>query len=470
MFSFIRAYFKKADFWPEVAIAFGIFCTLRLLSWAVSPFPLCESLVGVSLVALVTTLFLVKKEYGYIAVFGELILGGSGHLFDVFGLSLRTVLLFVSILFMLFQKEYTQWTQVQRRTQYLVGALIVWVGVASIFGLVHGHGVQAVYQDALPFAYLVFIPTLISWWRDARLRQLALRILVAALIGHTLFSLLTLGLFSSHIVRIQDPWYKWIRDVLMGKVTDMTNGFFRVVLPDHLLVVPALVGVSVATVTKKIKTSAGLLATISLLIILAINFSRTYYIALVCALIAVWATTHIKRSLLVTISMYVLAAGLFLVLNLAASHGQSTGLELVSARFGGIVRPHTEESAYTRKALLTPITEKIIAHPVLGNGFGETVTIQTNDQAPLTTRQFDWGWLELLTETGLVGVIIIGVIYSTLARQYIRERNTHVPFARIGLGVVLFLTISTIFMPAMFHVYGILLLGVCIAYQEAKRI
>ncbi len=470
MFSFLKAYSKKADFWPEVLVALGIFCTLRALSFALVPLPLFESLVGVSLVALATNLFLIKKEYGYIVVFGELILGGSGHLFDIFGLSLRTILLLVALLFFFFQKEYRGWANVSKKMQYALGALALWVAVAGSIGLAHGHGLRAVYQDALPFAYLLFIPTLISWWQNARLRQLATRLFIASLIGHTIFSLLALTLFSNHTVLIQDPWYKWIRDVLLGKVTDMGNGFFRVVLPEHLLLVPAIIGTTAAAVYKKIKPWIAFTIAISLLTILAVNFSRTYYLALVFSMFVVWSKKYVKRSIVVTGGTYAIAALLFVVINIVVSHGQSTGLELVSARFGGIVHPSTEESAYTRHALLAPITKKIIAHPVIGNGLGETVTIQTSDNTTLTTRQFDWGWLELLAETGLVGVAIIGVVYITLIGHTVRKRNTHVPYARIGLGTLMFLTMSTIFMPATFHVYGVLLLCLCIAYTEAERI
>jgi hypothetical protein len=471
MFSSLRALAKKGDIWPEVLLAFGIFVSLRILSWGISPFPLFESLIGLSLVALTTVLFLVKKEYGYMAVFGELILGGSGHVFEIFGLSLRTVLLVVALGHMLFTKELVAWKHVSQHTRYILGALFVWLGFASVFGMMNGHGVRAVYQDVLPFLYLLFIPTFITWWHDARLKQLIGRVLVGALFGHALFSALALGLFSTGAALIHDPWYKWIRDVLMGKVTDMGNGFFRIVLPDHLLVVPAVLGVAIAWVKEKIKTVPAIGIGFLLLFILAVNFSRTYYIALFVSAITLWGIHHAKRSVIQTTKIVVGGFLMFILVNIVVSQGQSTGLELISSRFGGIIKPNTEESAYTRKALLTPIKEKIIDHPLIGNGFGETITIQTDaTTTALTTRQFDWGWFELVAEIGIFGVLIIATLFLHLKKVLYKKRNETAPFARAGLATLLFLGVSTLFMPALFHVYGILLLSVVIAYRETLRV
>ncbi len=464
--SFLRAFFARRDTIPEILLFLGIFGTVRIASWFLQPYPLFESLIGLSIVALTLLLFLRKPLYGVLFLIGELLLGGSGHLFEIFGISLRTLLLGTGLLFIFFTKSW--WpthTTLPSSIKKILLFLLLWVGVSATYGFLSGNSPRLIFGDTIPFFYLFFITPVITILQGAREKQLIRRILLATLIGHVLWTLGTEFAFATHLTELHGPYYKFIRDVLMGKVTDMGNGFFRLTLPEHLLIIPGALLVIAHIIQKKILNPKNIIILFSLLILLSANFSRSYYIAFFAALGVLFLLYPKIKTLLVVLGTIIGSAACFVLINLAASSGNSTGLPLVSSRFGGIITPQTETSAYTRSALLPPIHEKFIAHPVIGHGLGETFAFEDPvTKQTVTTAQFDWGWFEIMVELGLFGFFLIGSILVSLGKTFYQKISHTTAYGNIGILVSI--AVLTLFVPAVFHVYGMVLLTGLIAYRS----
>ena len=74
----------------------------------------------------------------------------------------------------------------------------------------------------------------------------------------------------------------------------------------------------------------------------------------------------------------------------------------------------TEEAAIgSRFQLLKPLLNKYLEKPIIGAGFGTTVTYTTEDPRSkqqnnglYTTYSFEWGYLDVLVKIGAVGLLV----------------------------------------------------------------
>src|SRR3989338_11661268 len=142
----------------------------------------------------------------------------------------------------------------------------------------------------------------------------------------------------------------------------------------------------------------------TLLIILSINLTRIYKLALAFGYLFLFSKQHWKRWFVYGVVSCLLFVVSFTSIHLVASRGQSLGWELFGLRLQSIVQPSIEESAFSRKLLLPKIVDKIKQQPILGTGLGDTVTVYSPVfKKEVTTPHFDWGYLEILTELGIIG-------------------------------------------------------------------
>jgi O-antigen ligase len=147
-----------------------------------------------------------------------------------------------------------------------------------------------------------------------------------------------------------------------------------------------------------------------------------------------------------------------------ASGGKSTGLELVGVRFGSILAPTAEISTYTRTALLDPIFMLIQQHPIVGSGLGATLTFYDPVRLQnIETGQFDWGYLELLAELGIFGLLsllaIVGMILYELIIKIESLSDYHDFYVGVLSGVIALL-VMTATSPVLFHVLGVFYLAI----------
>lgn len=446
------------------------FFSIRLLSFGLRQAPVAQGvLVAIALITAII-LFIKKPRWAWYLLLGELLFGGAGHFLELFGVSIRTLLL---VTFLTCWLTYS----LARKTgpadghnfQFLIPiALIFWATIGSLHALEYDRSGAAIIADLIPYAFFLLLLPALSWKPDEAQKKFLLRLAAAFLIGSALFSLITFILFSTGVEMIQDPYYKWFRDVAFGKITDMGSGFWRIVTPEHLLVAPMMIVIGswvMGSKTDKINKRASYTLLASGALILALNLSRTYFLALLVAFLVLKYKHHWKEWLKASLTSAALIFVLFTSIHLIASSG-NLGWDLLGLRFGSIARPALEESAFTRTVLLPPIWQLIKIHPIIGTGLGASITFtHPATGEAVTTRHFDWGYLELWAELGLVGILLFltllvraGIALVKKIKQGSRQASKHQDLYIGFLAVLAALAVMNITAPVLFHVLGVVVL------------
>lgn len=454
---------------PQTFLFLGIFFTIRLVSFFLAPFPLVLSLLGLSFLAFFTYTFFKNNNFALSLVLAEIFLGGSGILIEIFSLSLRTWLIGFFLIFSVIR-------QIQRkkidfvlpsRFYYILAAFVGVLLFAIVNGILQGNNPKNIFQDTFPYVFLALLPFFSSYFKEKENQQFFFRLTTAFIIGSAIFALFTFILFSSGFVVLQEPYYKWIRDVAGGKVTDLQSGFFRIVFPEHLLIPPLTLFLSSIFIQQKNIKKYILPLLLCCLLILVLNLSRGYLLAVAVGFFPLLYKQSWKRWL--TAGLIVSFGYIFLFCStyFIASQGRSLGLEVFGVRIKSLVMPYTEYSSNTRLLLLKPIKEKIAAHPIFGSGLGSTIPFPDPVTGEITQwPHYDWGYLELLAEFGGFGFIVYGIFlvasFGILLKAIKKEI---VPlFIGTGLlgGLVAFL-IMNITAPALFHFFGVFFITLTLA-------
>ena len=94
----------------------------------------------------------------------------------------------------------------------------------------------------------------------------------------------------------------------------------------------------------------------------------------------------------------------------------------------------------------------------MGNGVGDTVTAYIPmEKQTLTTAQFDWGYLEIIDEMGIIGLIIWIIFLGWILKN-----------GPLAASVIALLVIN-ITSPALFHVMGIIWFVFLLAHASLKQ-
>ena len=187
----------------------------------------------------------------------------------------------------------------------------------------------------------------------------------------------------------------------------------------------------------------------ALLAILSINITRIYLVALAVGILSLFSVKNWKRWLAYCVGAFIFFIMAFSLTHLAATKGKSLGWEYLGLRLQSIAMPQTEDSSLSRLLLLPKILEKIKLYPLLGSGLGDTVTVYSPIfKADITTPHFDWGYLEIVAEMGIVGLAVWILVIGYLILEIKQNRGL--------LASVVALLIINITSPALFHVLGIL--------------
>ena len=104
-------------------------------------------------------------------------------------------------------------------------------------------------------------------------------------------------------------------------------------------------------------------------------------------------------------------------------------------------------------------TSDTSAHPILGNGFGSTVTYQSKDPRTLaafpdgryTAMSFEWGYLDHALDMGILGVAALVAFLAVLMFTGLRRGGDAAALA-LGLGALAIVHITS---PYLNHPLGL---------------
>lgn len=456
---------KSIFFNRQTLFLFLTYFGIRILSFYLIGHIILQSILIFIVLMCFGALYYRNQEWAWYILLGELLLGGTGHFFEFLGLSLRTILFsaFITLWFIqTISNNKIEMFNFPKKIYTLLIIFGIFLFFSAVIGINNQHGLKPVIQDLIPYSFLILIFPLYHLFEKKENQEYLIRLLIVFVTGSAIFSLFTFILFSSGIVYLQSPYYKWFRDVIMGKITDMGNGFFRIVTPEHLLAVP-IVLLLASLLMRNEKHHKMWWLTLSLaLLILILDFSRIYLLAIGLGLLILKYKHNWINWLFINFSVLSIIIILFCGINTIASNGKTVGLDLFLGRVKSLTQPETEASSLTRMTLLPPILNMIKIHPIIGSGIGSKVIFNDPISKKLIkTSQFDWGYFEMWVELGLFGIIsflsLIFYIILHLIKKIKLTPDFHDFYIGLLAGVTALLTMN-LTSPVLFHSLGILYL------------
>ncbi len=281
-------------------------------------------------------------------------------------------------------------------------------------------------------------------------------------IGWMALKTLALFYFFSHDFGAwTQPVYLWVRKTGIGEITIITKtaSAYRVFFQSQIYQVLAAVGLMSGAVQRPGKnTSSDALKVLALLLaVIVISFSRSFWIGLMagCSLIAIDVLRRKTWSIIPRFALSGVGA-VFVVFALFSfplpdSYGNFLNLFFARAEVG-------ESAAQSRWDLLPAMNQKIMESPLIGHGFGATVTYQSKDPrivaktgGTYTTYAFEWGWNDFVLKFGLIGTLIyLWLLFSILKRLGPEERPWQI--------AIFVLAVVHVFTPYLNHPLGFLVL------------
>ncbi|MDP3965086.1 MAG: O-antigen ligase family protein [bacterium] len=457
-----------------------------LLSWLVWYQPGASTIVFWLIVATVVIFSWWKLELGLMLVLAELCIGSKGYLFSWtladLTISIRLAIFLTVVL--IWALKYFRPGKVEFRSSsffwWYIGFLAVYV-VGLGLGWLNSHPGKDIFLDANGYLYFGLIFPIYHVIRD----RAGIKRLVSVMLGATTaLGIKTLALLFAFAGQysVLPELYRWARDTRLDEITLITHNVYRVFSQAHIyaffvsiitLVIGTLLFRQLQKREERLLWGMFLISTLTVLI----SYSRTFWLSLGLTLLVILATfviryqfTAAKMSRLIGVLLLVAvleAAFVVLLVNLpnwlrSGGGGAVSLSSLVEERLGD-----TEQAGLqSRMKLLEPLASGIIHHPILGVGFGGTVSYQTDDPRIVaetgglyTTYSFEWGYLDIWYKLGFVGLALYILFLWRVAQKGLavvrdRERDISI-FALAWLMAFLGLVVIHMTTPYLNHPLGI---------------
>ncbi len=457
-----------------------------VLSWVGYNFDSVNQ-VAFGLVCLITLIASLKDlRYGLFIVLAELLIGSKGYLFwlELGGLkvSLRLAIFLILLavwLIKLFKNKDFPFFRSPLLKPFSV--LVFFILYGLLIGFIKENTFDNIFFDVNGYLFFglifIFFQVIKS---DSEINKI-IQILNAGLLTMVFHSLLLIYVFGHNFIYTMPSLYGWVRSFGLGEVTRITSNFFRVFSQSQIYGLLAFfIYLAFFFIAKKHEYSRrkniGLLSVLGLsIIIIIVSFSRSFWLGLaggiVFFLILVFRPYKLrlqiifKKSLLALCLVVVAVGIIFGIANFPfPKPGGTTSASLIMER--AIDDLTTEAGAASRWTLLPILKDKVLDSPIIGHGFGATVTYQTEDPRFLeshpdgqnTTFAFEWTYLDIWIKMGVFGLLaylyfiyrIFKLGWSTLKQS---NQDSALSFGLLsGLVALVFLNVTT---PYFNHPLGI---------------
>lgn len=443
---------------------FSLFIVADILSALAYYLPHLRNFIFVGLIFLALILILRHLEYGLALIFAELFVGSKGYLFSfsvgetLISIRIALFIIFFSIFFSKLLFKFFSHTPVyrsredHRNRQTVLNVTIVFL-VMILFGILNGlwrgYDFGSVFLDAngyffvfliFPVLYMVEELETRTWLKEKLsliLLSGALWLAIKTIILFVLFVHLQNASFLSQI-------YLWVRNTI-GEITPAGNGLYRIFIQSQLYIVLAYFLILNNYPKFVFKYSSIFLTAI------LISLSRSFWLGLLAAYSSQLIIYSFKKKWSNARQLFIKGllsvAGAIIILSII----YLPSLGGVGERTKNLIG---EPAVSSRLAQFKPLVTEILKSPILGHGFGKTVTYKTSDPRILqfspsgnyTTYAFELGYLDILLKVGLLGLAIyLFLIYKIW-------KNMRVTGFKLGLIALL---VINIFSPYLNHPLGI---------------
>lgn len=475
----------------------SVFCLIELLSYF-SLFNANLNLVVFTTLSLtVLLLSLYRLEYGLLAVFGELFIGSMGRMFTInlggFDLSIRmsfwliVMLVFVGKFIWSLKKsgKNSAYLKALRsfhfKYYFLIISAVFLIGLLT--ALISRNNPSLIFSDANAWLYyLLILPAIVVYSAkgEGKLEKLY-EIFKAAAFWLGLKTFWLLYVFT-HNLSFSPEVYVWLRKTLVGEMTATLSGWPRIFIQGQIFAALGLFFVFwknlIAKSASYWQRFVNILLAALFAGVLLISFSRSFWLALLITLfillIIVWRLFSFKKMFLSGLWLGVIFAISFGLLYLTSIFPYPRSGSFNADFAGRADIGNTKEAAISsRWSLLPVLIEEIKKAPLLGQGYGKTVTYISNDPRVLekdptgsyTTYAFEWGYLDTWLKIGFLGLGAYLLLIFSLLKQAWKINHQKPEIVILGLaGGLIFIAITNFFTPYLNHPLGIgiIIAGACL--------
>ncbi len=428
---------------------------------------------------------LYRFELGVYIALIEIFVGSLGSLFfgEIAGVNLSIRMILWIILLAVWIIKYLPRIKKAKifRSKYLyflipLFLLIAW-GLLS--GYLNNHTLSNIFFDFNGWLYFALILPFYEIFLTRRNSFLVLlQLFLASAIWLTIKTLALLFVFSHNLNGVMSVVYEWIRDTGVGEITRMPDTFTRIFFQSHIFVLLSfflLIFLLNKYLTNKKVSRKNLFLVLFILTsfqaVVLLSFSRSFWLGAFFGSLAllglVWWKYGLKRAFL-NLGIILLTGVLSLVLltlivkipilDSTAQFNTADSLKDRAKSFSG------EAAVSSRWALLPKLWGEIKEAPILGQGFGATITYHSSDPRVLeetingeyTTYAFEWGWLDIWLKLGLLGLIfylalLIKIIIDSWCSKSLKNSSLNA-FLITGLIII---SVINFFTPYLNHPLGI---------------
>lgn len=447
-----------------------------------------STIVYVLLAGVVFILSLKDLRYGIFIAMGELFIGSQGHYFDLeiggLVLSIR-IGIFVAVmtawLYHFFAKKLFKDTLTLLRNNKALVSLAVIAAWGIIFALVRGIAPKEIFLDFNAWLFfLYFFPflTMIVTRKDL---NHVWQIFTASIVAISVKSLFFLYIFSHQIPKMMKYLYHWGRDTRWGEFTLIQDGFFRIFSQSQIFVIIGafiLLGYLIFKGRLDYREKDNRYLSLILLFSTSttvLSLSRSFWLAFIVTAVALLGfalfvyrfnfrdivASFFRIALLGLISIIFIVGVINFPFPDPGNVGSGNAISERLALSGAAIS--------SRWSQLPNLTDEILKYPILGSGWGTSVTYQSQDPRILTvenpegwytTSAFEWGYLDILLKIGIVGILAyLAVIFNLYRQLWIfgkknKDRFSNALLTGLSLGLFSLLIIHG-FTPYLNHPLGI---------------
>src|SRR3989338_7883538 len=395
-----------------------------------------------------------RLEYGLLIILAELFISSKGYLFslDINGsiVSIRIALFLIIMAVWLARKIFSK----SKVSSFLGWYLFLFAsfGIGIVQALVLRNDYSNIFFDFNAFLYFAYLFPLVEILREKINWERLGKVAIAAVSWVTIKTFIVFYIFAHGMWPYTPMVYKWIRDTGVGEITRMDQGFYRIFFQGQIYELFALIIFLAIANSQRLRVKYHWLLGAGLAAAVILSFSRSFWVGGVAGLFALffllifvlkakWRSVSIFAAYLVAVFLagFIL---IFALMNIPPRKGKPASLfSLVSER------ATTQEAAgQSRMELLKPLWKGILKHPIIGSGFGATITynskdpriLQNNPTGEFTTFAFEWGYLDLWYKMGILGPLAyLGLIGSVLLALWrAMKEKTEIILAGISIKAI----------------------------------
>lgn len=445
--------------------------------------------------AAIAALFLGFRDLRLLLAFAvlEAVIGGHGWMFDAAfagsPLSIRMILFALLLAGWLVHvargcSRLLHFAHANVTAPLLV--LLAAVALAAVRGLSLGAAPGEVFADMNGYLYVLLVPVAIDLLADRASFAWIASVFAGGVAWLSAKSILLFYLFSHDFGPFLDDIFSWQRRSWLSEITRYEGGVPRVFSSSDVFLLLAIpVGI---LLLRKIRTRGLRLWTALACAAFLLSFSRSFWLGGLVALafmLPVLARTGTVpfggwkgffRDGLAAVFLGLAGLVLLALLPFPRPSAGGAAWNALNERFAA-----GDAAVTSRWKMLDPLYEGIARSPVLGSGFGATVTYRSDDPrirslhpgGVLTTGAVEWQYLEIWLKMGLLGLAAVVWLWWRIGRfcwkslEQARGADQLVA-AGLMLGFLAFV-LANVFTPYVNHPLGWTFLTLVLAGLHAVQ-